>query len=71
MPVYSIAYGVIAGVGSYILLNFIPFIIRKLTNERFTPPLYDLGEKWKVPPGGFIPLWMSVSKYFLWLDVPR
>ncbi|KLO07409.1 hypothetical protein SCHPADRAFT_836778 [Schizopora paradoxa] len=55
---YNIAYGVIAGVGSYILLNLFPFILRKLTNDRITPPLYDNGEKWKIPPGGFIPLWM-------------
>ncbi|EJD00393.1 uncharacterized protein FOMMEDRAFT_22208 [Fomitiporia mediterranea MF3/22] len=55
---YNIAYGVIAGIGSYVLLNFFPYLIRKLTGDRIVPPLYDLGEQWKVPPGGFAPLWM-------------
>lgn len=54
----SIAYGVIAGVSSYLILNFIPFVIRKLTNDNVVPPNYDAAEKWTVPPGGFAPLWM-------------
>lgn len=54
----SIAYGVIAGIISYALLNFIPFLIRKATNNRIMPPMYENGEKWRVPPGGFRPLWM-------------
>ena len=55
---HSIAYGVIAGVGSYLLLNVLPFLIRKATGDRIVPPLYDLSEQWRVPPGGFAPLWM-------------
>ncbi|KAH8109093.1 permease family-domain-containing protein [Phellopilus nigrolimitatus] len=55
---YNIAYGVIAGIISYILLNGIPFLLRKLTGDRLVPHLYDLGEQWSVPPGGFAPLWM-------------
>ncbi|KAL5522042.1 hypothetical protein ACEPAF_1898 [Sanghuangporus sanghuang] len=55
---YNIAYGVIAGIGSYLILNVLPFLIRKATRDRIVPPLYDLGEQWRVPPGGFAPLWM-------------
>ncbi|KAL5522040.1 hypothetical protein ACEPAF_1896 [Sanghuangporus sanghuang] len=55
---YNMAYGVIAGIISYLLLNVPPFLIRKFTNGKITPPHYDVGERWSVPPGGFAPLWM-------------
>ncbi|KAL5514038.1 hypothetical protein ACEPAG_2799 [Sanghuangporus baumii] len=60
---YNMAYGVIAGIISYLLLNVPPFFIRKYTNGKITPPHYDVGERWSVPPGGFAPLWMrNVSR---------
>ncbi|KAK0234664.1 hypothetical protein EDD85DRAFT_89518 [Armillaria nabsnona] len=55
---YNIAYGVIAGVCSYILLNGIPWIIGKLTNGRLLPPTIDAAEEWVIPPGGIIPPWI-------------
>ncbi|KAI5122410.1 hypothetical protein M0805_002960 [Coniferiporia weirii] len=55
---YNIAYGVIAGITSYLILNGFSYIIRKLSGDRIVPPLYELGEQWRVPPGGFAPLWM-------------
>jgi AGZA family xanthine/uracil permease-like MFS transporter len=56
---YNIAYGVIAGVGSYIILNGIPGLIRRLTGDRIVPPSIDAAEPWIVPPGGLIPIWFQ------------
>lgn len=55
---YNIAYGVIAGLGSYVLLNGVAGLGRVLTGGRVSPVLYELGERWRVPPGGLIPAWM-------------
>ena len=52
------AYGVIAGIISYLLLNLVPYFLMKYTNGKLTPPGYELAERWSVPPGGFAPLWM-------------
>jgi AGZA family xanthine/uracil permease-like MFS transporter len=54
----SIAYGVIAGIFSYILLNGVPWVIRKATGDRLVPRNYETAERWAVPPGGLIPIWM-------------
>jgi len=56
---FSIAYGVIAGVASYILLNGIPLAIRKLTGDRIVPANLDAKEPWIVPPGGIVPIWIQ------------
>lgn len=55
----SIAYGVIAGVVSYILLNGIPGAIRMLTRGRIVPPNIDAAEPWVIPPGGLVPIWFQ------------
>jgi len=55
---FSIAYGVIAGILSYVLLNGIPLALRKLSGGRLAPDQYDLAEEWVVPPGGFAPPWL-------------
>ncbi|PBK98553.1 xanthine/uracil permease [Armillaria gallica] len=56
---YNIAYGVIAGVCSYIILNGVPWIIGKLTSGRLLPPTIDAAEEWVIPPGGIIPPWIT------------
>ena len=56
----SIAYGVIAGVLSYITLNGIPFIIKKLSGGRIVPHEADKAEPWVIPPGGIVPPWVYV-----------
>ncbi|KAI0259172.1 xanthine/uracil permease [Gloeopeniophorella convolvens] len=56
---YNIAYGVIAGIVSYILLNTVPWLLRKATNDRVVPPSYAQAEPWVIPPGGIIPAWMK------------
>ncbi|KIK95712.1 hypothetical protein PAXRUDRAFT_140080 [Paxillus rubicundulus Ve08.2h10] len=57
---YNIAYGVIVGVVSYIFLNGFVWIVRKVTNERISPPNYDASEAWVVPPGGIVPTWIKI-----------
>lgn len=60
---YNIAYGVIVGIISYVLLNGTVWAIRKASGGRITPPDYDEGERWEIPPGGLVPFWMCVSRY--------
>jgi len=55
---YNIAYGVIAGVLSYVLLNGIPLVLKKISGGRILPPNYEASEEWVIPPGGVVPLWI-------------
>lgn len=55
---YNIAYGVIAGLATYIVINGPAWLIRKATG--ITPPNYDLAERWVIPPGGIVPGWIKV-----------
>ncbi|KAJ3519069.1 hypothetical protein NM688_g9356 [Phlebia brevispora] len=55
---YNIAYGVIAGIISYVLINGIAWLIRKISGDRFPPPNYDAAEPWVIPPGSIVPGWM-------------
>ena len=59
---YNIAYGVIAGIFSYILLNGTAWGLRKVSGGRIVPPNYDLAEKWVVPPGGITPGWVKALR---------
>ena len=56
---YNIAFGVIAGILSYVLLNGGAWLVRKLTCGAVEPPNYDLAERWVVPPGGIVPGWIK------------
>ncbi|KAI0294109.1 xanthine/uracil permease [Multifurca ochricompacta] len=58
---YNIAYGVIAGISSYILLNTVPWLLMKATKGRIVPPNYGDAEPWIIPPGGIVPTWMRVA----------
>ncbi|CAI7666657.1 unnamed protein product [Penicillium manginii] len=57
---YSIAYGLIAGILSYIVLNGGAWIIEKASGGRIVPPNKDESDpwSWKVP-GGFLPPWVK------------
>jgi hypothetical protein len=57
---HSIAYGVIAGISSYIILNGFIWILRTMTGNRLTPPSYSNAEPWVIPPGGLVPMWTYV-----------
>ncbi|KAI9461529.1 permease family-domain-containing protein [Russula earlei] len=62
---YNIAYGVIAGIISYVLLNGVPWLLRKVGGDCFTPPNFGDAEEWVVPPGGIIPVWMRYVHGYL------
>ncbi|KAF9530658.1 xanthine/uracil permease [Crepidotus variabilis] len=55
---YNVAYGVITGIFTYVLLNGIPLIIKTLTRGRVIPFNYHRADEWIVPPGGILPPWM-------------
>jgi len=56
---YSIAYGLIAGIFTYILLNGIPWALEKLSGGRIRPPLKDEAETWTWRiEGGLLPGWI-------------
>jgi len=56
---YNIAYGVIAGIVSYTMLNSVPWVLRKVSNGKISPSTYDSAEPWVVPPGGITPPWIK------------
>lgn len=56
---YSIAYGMIGGVFSYILLNGGVWVIAKISRGKIVPPNYEDREGWTFRiPGGVLPPWM-------------
>ncbi|KAG8756926.1 hypothetical protein FRC12_010433 [Ceratobasidium sp. 428] len=56
---YNIAYGLITGILTYVLLNTLPWAIRRLTGRRISPPGYeDEREAWEIPEDGLLPLWI-------------
>ncbi|KAF5320090.1 hypothetical protein D9611_010319 [Ephemerocybe angulata] len=61
----NIAYGVIAGIFSYIILNGIPLIIRKASRGRIVPSNYDMAEPWVIPPGSMFPPWMYMVRNYV------
>jgi len=56
---FNIAYGVIVGIVTYVILNGFVWIMRKVTDGRISPPNYDASEPWIIPPGGIIPAWIK------------
>ncbi|KAJ2083724.1 hypothetical protein H4R24_000587 [Coemansia sp. RSA 988] len=60
---YSIGYGLIAGIGSFIFMNSLAFIVYKVSRGRIAPPNFGQRDNWVafVTQGGFksnIPSWM-------------
>ncbi|KAF9555938.1 xanthine/uracil permease [Agrocybe pediades] len=55
----NIAYGVIAGIMTYLILNGIPLIVKKISGGRVLPHEYENSEKWVIPPGSFVPPWVQ------------
>ncbi|TFK21710.1 purine transporter [Coprinopsis marcescibilis] len=58
---YNIAYGVIAGIMSFIILNGVPLALRKISKGRIIPGNYDDSEPWIIPPGSIVPYWIRKS----------
>ncbi|KKZ60523.1 MFS transporter, AGZA family, xanthine/uracil permease [[Emmonsia] crescens] len=56
---YSIAYGLIAGIMSYIVLNTVAWTIEKASGGRIVPHNKNLKEPWSWRvPGGILPRWL-------------
>ncbi|CAI7659186.1 unnamed protein product [Penicillium glandicola] len=57
---YSIAYGLIAGITSYITLNGFAWCLEKISGGRIVPPNKDESDpwSWKIQ-GGFLPPWVN------------
>ncbi|KAF8457188.1 nucleoside transporter [Terfezia claveryi] len=56
---YSIAYGLIAGIISYIVLNTAAWVIEKASGGRITPYAKEIKDPWTWRiPGGFFPRWL-------------
>jgi AGZA family xanthine/uracil permease-like MFS transporter len=57
---YSIAYGLIAGIMSYIIINTVVYIIELASGGRIVPPNKDEKDPWtwKIP-GGVLPGWLK------------
>ncbi|KAJ5658663.1 xanthine/uracil permease [Penicillium longicatenatum] len=57
---YSIAYGLIAGILSYILLNTVAWTLEKVSGGRIVPPNKDESDPWSWKlPGGVLPPWVK------------
>jgi AGZA family xanthine/uracil permease-like MFS transporter len=57
---YSIAYGLIAGIMSYIIINTLVFIVEKSSGGRLVPMNKEDKEPWTYKiPGGFLPPWLN------------
>jgi adenine/guanine/hypoxanthine permease len=56
---YSIAYGLIAGIISYIVLNTIVWIVEKITGGRVKPAEKENKDPWTYKiEGGLLPPWL-------------
>jgi len=57
---YSIAYGLIAGIVSYIVINTLVWIIEKVSGGRIVPKDKDLKDHWTYKiEGGLLPPWVK------------
>ncbi|KAJ5558203.1 hypothetical protein N7461_002175 [Penicillium sp. DV-2018c] len=57
---YSIAYGLIAGITSYITLNGIAWILEKVSGGRIVPPNKEESDPWSWKlKGGILPPWVN------------
>lgn len=57
---YSIAYGLIAGIFTYIILNGTAYVLRKASGGRITPHDYDNADGWSYKvKGGILPGWLK------------
>ncbi|EON66846.1 hypothetical protein W97_06248 [Coniosporium apollinis CBS 100218] len=69
---YSIAYGLIAGIVTYIILNTTVWIIEKVSGGRIKPADKELKDPWTYKiPGGLLPPWMmraAHGKKDFWRD---
>ncbi|KAF2830784.1 hypothetical protein CC86DRAFT_464017 [Ophiobolus disseminans] len=72
---YSIAYGLIAGICSYITINTLVWVLEKASGGRIVPPNKEEKEHWTYKiPGGFLPPWvqrLTSGKKDFWKSHPE
>jgi AGZA family xanthine/uracil permease-like MFS transporter len=59
---YSVAYGLIAGLFTYTVLNGLIYVTRLASGGRIEPPDADAAEYWTYKPTGGIPPWFIRAK---------
>lgn len=75
---YSIAYGLISGIVTYVILNTFTWLVDKVSGGRITPANRHLKDPWTYKiPGGILPAWIvrlargsvffDLSPAFSWL----
>jgi AGZA family xanthine/uracil permease-like MFS transporter len=63
---YSVAYGLIAGLFTYAVLNGMIYTTKLVTRGKVQPPDADLAEYWTYKPGGNPPWFIKAAKGQLW-----
>ncbi|KAE9379611.1 xanthine/uracil permease family protein-like protein [Stipitochalara longipes BDJ] len=63
---YSVAYGLIAGLFTYTVLNGMIYITKLVTRGTIQPPDADLAEYWTYKPGGNPPWFIKAAQGKLW-----
>ncbi|PMD20468.1 xanthine/uracil permease family protein-like protein [Hyaloscypha hepaticicola] len=63
---YSVAYGLIAGLFTYTVLNSMIRITKLISGGRIEPPDADMAEYWTYKPGGSPPWFLRAAQGKLW-----
>jgi hypothetical protein len=63
---YSVAYGLIGGLFTYVLLNGLIYVTKKSSIGRIVPPDADAAEYWTYKPGGHPPWFIRAVHGRLW-----
>ncbi|KAK4191398.1 ubiquitin carboxyl-terminal hydrolase [Podospora australis] len=65
---YSVAYGLIAGIFSYVGINLCIWVVIKLSGDTVVPKNYELKEYWTWKPPGEKPwIYRMVVRFIFWL----
>ncbi|KAL1857990.1 hypothetical protein Plec18170_003214 [Paecilomyces lecythidis] len=72
---YSIAYGLISGIVTYMILNTFTWLVDKASGGRITPANRHLKDQWTYKiPGGVLPAWivrLAHGKIDFWREDPK
>ncbi|KAJ9195354.1 hypothetical protein DTO164E3_6890 [Paecilomyces variotii] len=72
---YSIAYGLISGIVTYVILNTFTWLVDKVSGGRITPANRHLKDPWTYKiPGGILPAWivrLARGKKDFWREEPK
>ena len=64
---YSVAYGLIAGLFTYTIINGLIYVTKLISRGKIQPPDADNAEYWTYKPGGSVPPWfIRAAKGKVW-----